>query len=199
MNNRFDIYLHVHKGLRAFMVDALTNVGRINAADPIEVAAAVAQVRSLLDICRAHLFTENQFIHAAMEARRRGSACTTATQHVQHEEAFEQLETRLRAIETAAGSDRATRILDLYHSLALFVAENFQHMHAEEHENNETLWAIYSDAELHALHAEIMASLEPAKMVNFARWILPYVSHQERAAILSGMQRAAPVPVSHFN
>ena len=56
MNNRFDIYLHVHKGLRAFMVDVLTNVGRINAADPIEVAAAVAQVRSLLEICRAHLF-----------------------------------------------------------------------------------------------------------------------------------------------
>jgi len=199
MNNRFDIYLHVHKGLRAFMVDVLTNVGRINAADPIEVAAAVAQVRSLLEICRAHLFTENQFVHSAMEARRRGSACTTATQHVQHEEAFEQLEARLRAIEMSSVSDLDARMLDLYHSLALFVAENFQHMYAEEHENNEALWALYSDAELHALHAEIMASLDPVKMVNFARWILPYVSHRERAAMLAGMQKAAPVPVSHLN
>ena len=103
------------------------------------------------------------------------------------------------AIEMSSVSDLDARMLDLYHSLALFVAENFQHMYAEEHENNETLWALYSDAELHALHAEIMASLDPVKMVNFARWILPYVSHRERAAMLAGMQKAAPVPVSHFN
>lgn len=62
MNNRFDIYLHVHKGLRALMADVLTTVGRIDATDLLEVASGVTQVRTLLDICRAHLFTENQFI-----------------------------------------------------------------------------------------------------------------------------------------
>jgi hypothetical protein len=198
MNNRFDIYLHVHKGLRALMADVLTSVGRIDAADSLEVASGVAQVRTLLDICRSHLFTENQFIHTAMEARRRGSACVTANQHVQHEEAFEQIEARLRAIERSV-ADLDCKIQDLYQALTLFVAENFQHMHVEELENNETLWELYSDAELHALHAQIMGSIDPHKMVTFSRWILPYVSHSERAAMLAGMQRGAREPVSHIN
>src|SRR6516162_1872366 len=137
MNKRFDIYLHVHKGLRALMADVLTSVGRIDATDSLEVASGIAQVRTLLDICRSHLFTENQFIHTAMEARRRGSACVTANQHVQHEEAFEQIEARLRAIERSV-ADLDCKIQDLYQALTLFVAENFQHMHVEELENNET-------------------------------------------------------------
>jgi len=198
MNNRFDIYLHVHKGLRALMADVLTSVGRIDAADSLEVASGVAQVRTLLDICRSHLFTENQFIHTAMEARRRGSACVTANQHVQHEEAFEQIEARLLAIETS-GTGLDSKILALYQALALFAAENFQHMEVEERENNETLWELYSDAELHALHGQIMASLDPRKMVTFSRWILPDVSNSERAAMLAGMQKRALEPVSHLN
>jgi len=71
-NTRFDMYLHVHKGLRAFMGHALTTVGRIDPLDADEVAAGVAEARALLEICSEQLFTENQFIHAAMEAR-----CTT--------------------------------------------------------------------------------------------------------------------------
>jgi hypothetical protein len=60
MNNRFNLYLHVHKGLRAFMADVLTTVGRIDALDAVEVTAGVAQVRALLDACRAHLFTDRR-------------------------------------------------------------------------------------------------------------------------------------------
>jgi hypothetical protein len=199
MNKRFDIYLEVHKGLRALMADVLTQVGRIDANDALEVAAGVRQVRVLLEISRGHLFTENRFVHPAMEARRHGSSCVTANQHVQHEADFEQLEAKLRAIETAPRADLAPRILYLYRSLALFVADNFQHMHTEESENNEILWALYSDAELQALHGQIMASLDPEKLVVFSRWILPAVSHQERAAMLAGLRRGAPEPVSHFN
>jgi hypothetical protein len=198
MSKRFDIYLHVHKGLRALMADVLTSVGRIDATDSLEVASGIAQVRTLLDICRSHLFTENQFIHTAMEARRRGSACVTASEHVQHEEAFEQIEAKLRSIETS-GTDRDSGVLDLYRAMALFVAQNFEHMDVEERENNQTLWELYSDAELHAIHAELMGSLDPRKVVTLSRWILPYVSHRERATMLAGMQGRAPEPVSHFN
>lgn len=199
MNNRFNLYLHVHKGLRAFMADVLTTVGRIDALDAVEVTAGVAQVRALLDACRAHLFTENQFLHIAMEARRHGSSVVTANEHVEQEEALEQIEARLRAIERSSGTDLETKILDLYLRLALFVAENFQHMHVEEHDNNETLWALYTDTELQAIHGQILASLHPGEIAAFLRWIFPYVSNRERAAILAGLQKAAPEPVSHFN
>ncbi len=193
--NRFDGYLSVHKGLRAFMADVLTTIGRTDASDAAEVAEGMALVRSLLDICRGHLFTENQFLHTAMEARRPGSACVTANDHVQQEEKFEQLESQILAVERTLAAARTSNLLQLYRTLALFVAENFQHMNVEEIDNNETLWSLYTDSELHAIHEEILKSIDPEKMRVFLRWILPYVSPAERAAIVSGMQQSMPEPV----
>ena len=46
MSTRFDIYLYVHKGLRAFLADVITTVGRIDAQDAREVAAGIAEVRT---------------------------------------------------------------------------------------------------------------------------------------------------------
>jgi hypothetical protein len=89
---RFDMYQAVHKGLRAFMSDVLTTVGRIDASDPEDVAAGVALVRRLLEICGDHLFKENQFVHTAMEARRYGSSRATANDHVKQEELVEKIE-----------------------------------------------------------------------------------------------------------
>jgi hypothetical protein len=192
---RFDMYLAVHKGLRAFMAHVLTTVGRIDPNDAVEVADGIAQVRALLELCRGHLFAENQFLHAAMEARRRGSSCITANEHVQQEEILERIEARLLGIERSSDADREARLLQVYRELALFVAENFQHMHVEEHENNETLWSLYTDDELHAIHQELLESIEPVKMTSYLRWIFPHVTHSERVAILTGMQRAMPEPV----
>jgi hypothetical protein len=192
-STRFDLYLSVHKGLRAFMSDVLTTVGRVDPADATEVADGLAQVRALLDICREHLHTENQFLHTAMEARRSGSACETANQHVEHEKSFERIESKVLGIERS--SEREVKLLDLYRELSLFVADNFQHMHIEERDNNETLWAHYTDDELHRIHDELLASIEPAKKMANLRWMIPFVTHGERVEILSSMKQTLPGPV----
>jgi hemerythrin-like domain-containing protein len=194
-NTRFDMYLFVHKGLRAFMSSVLTTVGRIDAQDAAEVASGIEQVRQLLDICRAHLFAENQFLHTAMEARRRGSAYAMTNEHVQQEDLLEQLESKLFEIERSSGKELETKLLNLYRALALFVAENFQHMHAEETDNNGTLWSLYTDDELQAIHSELLKSIEPQKMIVFLRWVLPSVSRGERESILAGLQKEMPRPV----
>ena len=191
---RFDMYLAIHKGLRAFMTDVLTTIGRIDASDAIEGANAVSQVRNLLELCRGHLFTENQFLHTAMDARRRGSACVTANEHVQQEEVLERIEAKLLAIERSSVADRDGKFLSLYRELALFVADNFQHMLVEERDNNETLWSLYTDEELHAIHQDLLRSIEPVKMKLYLRWILPHVTPGDRKAILSGMQKELPAP-----
>src|SRR5262245_28695368 len=191
---RFDMYQAVHKGLRAFMSDVLTTVGRIDASDPEDVASGVALVRRLLEICGDHLFKENQFVHTAMEARRYGSSRATANDHVKQEELVEKIEAQLRRVERTSGTERETDLLKLYHALALFVAENIQHMDVEEHDNNETLWSLYTDAELLRIHGEILQAVAPQNMTTFLRWILPYVAHNERAALLTELQSKLPKP-----
>jgi hypothetical protein len=189
---RFDIYAGVHKGLRSFMAEALVATGRMDPYDPAETVGTLAQVRELLDACRAHLHAENQFLHPAMEARRPGSACESAKEHEDHVQAIERLETDALAVERAQPETRADAVWRLYHGLATFVADNLVHMHEEETENNAVLWATHNDEEIAEIQQAIVASLHPAKMALFIRWMVPAMSPAERAGLLGGIQLGAP-------
>ena len=190
-----DLYLFVHKGLRAFLGDTLNRCGRMDVADSAEVADTLAQVRGLVEICRTHLHKEEEFLHPAMEARRPGSAGETQGDHASQLGTFADIEANVRAVEEATGAERAAAALRLYHHLALFVAENLEHMHIEETENNEVLWAAYSDEELRALQKELVGSIPPAEMAVFMRWMIPAMAPAERALLLTGIKQYTPAEV----
>jgi hypothetical protein len=189
---RFDLYAGIHKGLRALMSHVLVTVGRADPTDPWEMAAAIGEVRGLLAACAHHLALENRHIHAAMEARRPDSAAHTADDHVDHEHAIARLEEAVRDVERSHGSLRAAAAQRLYRQLALFVGENFAHMHVEETENNAVLWAEYTDAEIVRIHDAIVSEVPAHEMASLIRWIAPFATHAERAAMFSNMQRKAP-------
>ena len=191
-SGRYDVYAQIHKGLRSFMADTLLRVGRLDAADELELAEGAAQLRGLLALCRAHLEHENDFMHTAMEARRPGSAAQAAGEHVHHLHSIESLEAELRALERSEGEARAAPALELYRSLALFVAENLEHMHYEETAHNEVLWEAYEDAELEAIERALVASVAPEEMAAVARWMLPAMTAPDRAARLAAMRTAMP-------
>jgi hypothetical protein len=195
-NRRVDLYAGIHKGLRAFMSDVLTTVGRMDVHDdPTEVIVVVERVRVLLEACRRHLHHENQFLHPAMEARRPGSACAAADDHVHHVAAIERLEAHLLRVERSAGEARSAAALQLYRHLALFVAENFQHMQIEETANNAVLWAEYTDEELLEIEHALVAAVPPQWLAIYLRWMVPAMTPAERAAFLTGIQLGAPAEV----
>ena len=189
---RYDIYLFIHKGLRSFMGEVLTDVGRLDAEDAGELARVLARVRGLLDVCRLHLDKENEYIHPAMEARRRGASSRTAQDHVGHERAFGEIETGVRAVETASDATRTAVAAKLYRHLAVFVAENFAHMEIEEAENNAVLWATHTDAELLAVEQAIVASISPEQKAIMLRWMAPSLTPCERARLFTGLKRGVP-------
>ena len=85
--------------------------------------------------------------------------------------------------------------MKLYRHLALFVAENFEHVHNEETAGNALLWATHTDAELMAIHGALLASIKPQEMAVALRWMIPALNHAERVAMLRGMRHDAPAPV----
>ena len=182
-----DMYTLVHKGIRAFMGSTLTAVGRMDANDREETAATLAEVRALAMFLRAHLHHENQFVHPALEARRPGSARRTAGDHVEHERALERLEALALAVESADDAARAVAALALYRELALLTAENLEHMHVEETENNAHLWAAYSDEELERIHQALLGSVKPEVFALGLRWMVPAMTPAERAGLLAHM------------
>lgn len=191
---RHDFYAGIHKALRAFMGDTLATIGRMDVTDAEDFDAATEQLDALLALLRAHLDHENVFVHPLLEAAQAGSAARIGGEHVEHEQAIAALCAALADLRALPGEVRAQPALELYRALALFVAENFEHMQYEEREHGAVLCAHYSDAELLAIHDRIVAVHTPAEVMQVMRWMLPYLSHAERCEVLLGMRANAPAP-----
>ena len=189
---RMDLYVSIHKALRHFMSDTLTRIGRIDVADRADRDAALAQLEELLGLCRDHLRHENEFVHTAIEARQPAGSRRIAEEHAEHADSIAALQGEAAALRESHGEGAVRGALRLYRHLALFVAENFQHMHIEETVHNALLWQHYSDAELAALHGRLLASIPPQGHVLVARWMVPASTPAERAQIVGGAKAQMP-------
>jgi hypothetical protein len=163
--------------------------------DAANAGKVLGQVRELAATCRSHFIHENEFIHAAMEARRPGSAAQAATEHQHHAWAINRLEELADTVERTQGQARQAATEELYRYLALFMAENLVHMNLEETAHNKVLWATHTDAELIGIEQAIVASLTPQESMATMRWMMPAMNASERAGKLEGIRRHAPVPV----
>jgi hypothetical protein len=191
-SERLDLYAGIHKALRHFMTDTLHRVGRMDANNADDLRRTLAQFEGLMELCLQHVHHENDFVHTAIEARQPRGAARTADDHVEHIAHIAALRDEARALARADASARPALALRLYRHLALFVADNFQHMNVEETQNNAVLWANYSDDELMALHHRIVASLPPEENLLVMRWMIPASTPAERAQVLGGMRAGAP-------
>jgi hypothetical protein len=192
---RFDSYAGIHKALRAFMTDTLLRAGRADPDDSRDVASVVDQVCELMDLCERHVEHENAFMHPALEARCPGISQPVARDHEGHLHHIAHLRDAARALASCEGAERAALLHALYLGLALFVADNLQHMHAEETVHNSALWAAYSDAELIGIHDALVASIPQDEMMLVMRWMLPNLNAPERLSVMQGMRAGAPAPV----
>lgn len=189
---RLDLYAPIHKALRHAMCDTLVQLGSLDVADRGEMARTLDQVEALLALCEGHLQIENRFVHPFIEARAPAGTARIADEHEQHLEHIADLRLELTELRRAAPGQRPTIALRLYRHLALFVADNFRHMHVEETAHNALVWAHYRDDELMPLHAHIVASIEAPKFLQLARWMLPALNPAERAELVHGMKGGMP-------
>lgn len=194
---RVDMYAGIHKAMRALMADTLLALGRMDCDDSLELAQTTQQVLALMDACASHLQHENEFIHAALEARAPGASAVIAHEHDDHLAHIRRLAGAATALLRTPAAQRPGAVLALYRDLSLFIAENFHHMHVEETAHNAVLWARYTDAELEAIHDALVASIPPEEMMGIVRWLVPFMNPAERTALLADMRAKAPEAVFH--
>jgi hypothetical protein len=192
---RYDGYHGIHKALRLFMCDSLARVGRADPEDDDDVRATLEQVGDLLRLCELHLHHENEFIHPALERVLPGSSSRIRGEHAQHIETIREIRELVVLADHPRATQRAAALTRLYSALALFVAENFEHMHVEETEHNALLWAHYSDAELIEIERNLVASIPPQTTHKALHWFMPALNAPERAQMLQGMQGDMPPEV----
>lgn len=194
-SGRIDLYADIHKALRAWMGHVLTRLGQADTQEPADCADAVSELNQLLEVMQMHLETENAIVHPAIEARRPGTIQGIMDDHASHEASIRRLRELGVSLLGAAQEERDMVALYLYRALALFVAENLEHMQCEEIRNNQLLWSASSDAELLEIHNAIILKHAPQDMARILYWMLPAITPASRVAMLRGMRAGAPAPV----
>lgn len=187
----YDIYAFPHKGLRAFMCETLSDLGRMDPEDNLTVQGTLAQVRSILDMCAAHQDHEDRFVHPAMQAKRSDSAGHAAADHIDHIQAIERLKGLVRRVELFSGMPRRRAALTLYKEFSLFVGENLVHMHTEETQNNQVLRAWYDDAELRDIERRILEAIPAQDMGAWMRWMVRALNPAERTELMGILRSTA--------
>lgn len=190
-SGRLDIYAPIHRALRLFMSAMLARVGALDVNDAREVSTVLDQLEALLELCREHALIENQIVHPAIEAARPGATLRVHGEHAQHLKAIVALEAETVALRVFPNAAPALR---LYRNLALFVAENFEHMHLEETAHNDALWAGYDDAAIAAIEQRIVAQSTPQQRAQVLRWMTPALPPHERAERFRLLQAGLPPP-----
>lgn len=189
---RFDIYAGIHKALRTLMTDTLGRLGRCDLDHETDLHDTLDRTTLMLALLAGHIDSENLVIHAAIEARRPQGARKTSDDHNDHLQSMADLADDIHALRQAPLSQRPPLAQALYRHVALFVAENLEHMHVEETTNNATLWSLFTDAEIVQLEGQIVGRLSPEKLSAYLRWMAVSLSTAELTGFLQAMRLGAP-------
>lgn len=190
-----DLYYAVHKGLRLASARMLITLGQLDPFDRDAVAAALSRLSDLIAMGTSHLTHENREIHALLDKTLPGVADHAGEDHEHHVETFDELSRLASELASAEGGDRPKRLRRLYQRFALFIADDFRHMHEEETEIQTQIEAHFSAAEITGIRERIVGAIAPEKMVLFTRAMLAAASRPERVGMVTGMQAGMPAEI----
>jgi len=185
-------YRDIHKGLRVLMFSTVQRAGALDASLTEDRACIVDEVERLLSTCADHLAHENQFFHEALRARAPRAVLPFHGDHLEHLEAIGALRLLLQRLRDASPDRAPALAYELFLRLSVFVGDNLVHMAEEESTLTQALWAHFSDAELAAIEGALQATIAPAEMAFYMRWIGQGLHAGEAIALLSGMRDHAP-------
>lgn len=188
-SHRHPPYRMIHKALRLAMTHCLTTLGSVAGEDPGTRLAALAEVEALIALCESHRKHEDRFLHPALRARCPEQVAPFDAEHASQPAAAASLRERVESLRR--GGD-AGALHALYLALSAYIGHQFTHMVEEETLLTQALWAHFSEAEIAAIEAELVAAIDPAQRSVITEWMLCAGNHQERVALLQALRDALP-------
>jgi hypothetical protein len=190
-----DIYLDIHKGIRADLFSVTGRAGSLDPADAAGRAALADAVRFSVDLLVSHAEHEDNFILPVLEVERPDLAEVIAADHAGLEPRMDGLVALAGTVAEVDGADARRWLHALYLDLALFTGDYLRHQETEERVVMPALeMAIGPDA-VAALEGAIIASIPPDEMASSLAVMLPAMNLDDRATMLGGMRQDAPAEV----
>jgi hypothetical protein len=194
MESRHDMYKNVHKGLRRALCTLLADAGSADHSEAVQAALATRWLQ-LAELLAAHHHHEDKFIGPHLQRLAPSLLVEMESVHDRLDDEVKGLCRVARELELAVASALPECARRFYRALGGFVGRYLEHMAQEEGRYLATLQAAYTDAELAAIEAELVASIAPALMERFLCAFLPAINPGERLTLLEDMRRHAPPEV----
>jgi len=194
MVHRFDLYGQVHKGIRLALSGLCHQAGSIDASEEERVSAFIEEFGRVVIILEAHSHDEDAHLNESYEKYAKDTLHALEEEHEGLERELEKLAGLVDKLSASEpGSLERRGLWDRGgQDLNRFTADYFIHLQREEGPGMTALWNNLSDDELKVLSINIRSSIPPQTMAIFMHYMLPAISHEERAEMLGEMKRFAP-------
>lgn len=191
-NKRYNVFNNIHKGLRGMLFSIQLKVQRTDFALP-EAAAVMAELEQVLDFFDEHADHEDRYLLANIVKQEPQIAASLEQDHVIDHELSHKM--RDLIAEWKKGINVYEAAEDVFYAMNEFIAFNLYHMNKEERELLPLLWKHYSDADIHGMEQQILASIDPQVLMAESRWMMRSINDQEIRTWLGGVKMGAPAPV----
>lgn len=194
MYNRFDLFGPVHKGLRFALSGLCLKAGAMDFNDEEKVNEFLEEFYRIEQILESHAHDEDMHVQHLYDQFCPETALKLENEHVTLDKRFAELEAVVSTLKNVSlSTDGKRRIwFQISKGLNSFTADYFKHLEREEVEAQNELWKNLTDEELMEVSTKIRASIPPQVMMIFLHYMLPALSYEERAGMLSGMKQFAP-------
>lgn len=187
-----DLYLDIHKGIRAELFAVTLTAGRVDPACDADLDALAAHVASVAQLLNEHAAHEDAHIDAPLQQHYPAFAERINADHVLLDGRIDGLRERATGLRTAGAGDRRARVHGLYMELASFTSAYLDHQDFEERVVMPAIDAALGVEGVAEIHGAIIAGIPPEEMARSLAIMLPAMNVDDRADLLGGMQANAP-------
>jgi len=177
---RFNVFLLVHKGLRAMMYDVSISLQHTDFAHAEEFPRSLEKLAATIDIFDSHAGHEDKYIFSMLEPFAADLLHEMEAEHVTDHALSAQLRSLTDAFKTASDPAQKARIgNEICHAFHEFIAFNLTHLNKEETVVNEALWNTYTDLDIIQANQRLVSTLSPDEAKNNAVWMIRSCSNME--------------------
>jgi hypothetical protein len=193
---RFNVFLLIHKGLRAYMYDVSAGLQHTDFANATGFPHSLEKLGQLLEVFDKHAHHEDNYIFSMLANCNPQLREEMEQEHVTDHALSTALRDLMAAYATATDSKEkgaiGSRICYTYND---FIAFNLTHLNKEEIVVNESLWKHYTDADILEANMRMLSTLSAEDMKTSAVWMMRGCNNTEINGWLSNVKRQAPPAV----
>jgi hypothetical protein len=193
---RYNIFLQIHKGLRALLYETALQMQHTDFWNVEEGENAIEAVSDVVRLFEKHAATEDTLVFPSVEKYDPAVSDAFEQEHVKDHLLGNMLtEAMVSYREAAVINEKAEAGRRVQLAFTKFMVFNLEHMAKEEEVINPILWRHYSDPELMGITQVILSKLSQEDRIEVSRWMMRGLNNSEITGWLKGVEKNAPEDV----